>query len=361
MKSVSVLGSGNIGILVAIFLANTSEYHVYLVDKIFSSKTMDELKDISNITLVTKDITQENDLNEVLVIYKSMAIISCLPYFLNLLVAKAAKNHDIHYFDLTEDVGVTRAIRDISHGANKAFVPQCGLAPGFIGIMAHSMALKFNKLDTIKMRVGALPIAPSNALKYSLTWSTDGVINEYGNLCSAIINGRVVELQPLEGFEMLTIDGDTYECFNTSGGLGTLTETYHNKVQNLTYKTIRYPGHCQIVRLLMNDLKLNENRNTLKEIIENAIPKTLHDVIVIDISVVGIKDNIYTEENYTKKIYGQSIYNKQYTAIQSTTASGVCAVVNKVLTNSKNYKGFIKQEDFTITDILESPFGFCYA
>ena len=203
------------------------------------------------------------------------AVISSLPYYCNVAVAEAARRAGIHYFDLTEDVEVTRAVRRIAEGAAQAFVPQCGLAPGFISIAANELIGHFDELRTVKLRVGALPQHPNNVLKYSLTWSTEGLINEYGNPCEAIVDGRRIEVAPLEGLEEIEIDGTLYEAFNTSGGLGSLGETYGARTQNMDYKTMRYPGHCEQMRLLMNDLKLNHDRGTLKRILENAVPQTL--------------------------------------------------------------------------------------
>ena len=114
---------------------------------------------------------------------------------------EAARKAGTHYFDLTEDVEVTRAVRAIATGANHAFVPQCGLAPGFISIAAAELITHFDELRSVKLRVGALPQHPNNVLKYSLTWSTEGLINEYGNPCQAIVDGRVLDVAPLEGLE----------------------------------------------------------------------------------------------------------------------------------------------------------------
>ena len=135
------------------------------------------------------------------------AVISSLPFYCNVAVAEAARRAGIHYFDLTEDVEVTRAVRRISEGASQAFVPQCGLAPGFISIAANELIGHFDELRTVKLRVGALPQHPNNVLKYSLTWSTEGLINEYGNPCEAIVDGRRIEAAPLEGLEEIEIDG----------------------------------------------------------------------------------------------------------------------------------------------------------
>jgi saccharopine dehydrogenase-like NADP-dependent oxidoreductase len=127
------------------------------------------------------------------------AVINALPYHLATTAATQAREAGCHYFDLTEDVAATRAIQQLAEGSPTAFMPQCGLAPGFIGIVAHHLAQSFDTLQEVKMRVGALPAFPTNALKYNLTWSVDGLINEYCHPCEAIRDGRNIEVLPLEG------------------------------------------------------------------------------------------------------------------------------------------------------------------
>jgi saccharopine dehydrogenase-like NADP-dependent oxidoreductase len=276
-------------------------------------------------------------------------------------VAEAARRARLHYFDLTEDVEVTRAVRAIAAGASQAFVPQCGLAPGFISIAAAELITHFDELRAVKLRVGALPQHPNNVLKYSLTWSTEGLINEYGNPCQAVSDGRLIEVAPLEGLEEIEIDGMRYEAFNTSGGLGSLAETHGGQVESMNYKTIRYPGHCEQMRLLMNDLKLNHDRATLKHILENAVPQTLQDVVIVYVAVTGTQDGQLREENYVNKIYPQVIAGRLWSAIQVTTAAGIAAVVDLVLESRGRYSGFVAQEQFRLTDILANRFGHYYA
>ncbi len=218
----------------------------------------------------------------------------------------------------------------------------------------------FDVLDSCLLRVGALPQYVNNALHYALTWSTEGVINEYGNLCHALERGEFVDLQPLQGLESIQLDGLSYEAFNTSGGLGSLAQTYSGKINRLNYKTVRYPGHCEKMRVLMNDLKLNEDRDTLKKILENAIPKTYQDVVLIFVSVTGWKDGVLSEETYISKCYPRTIADLHWSAIQVTTASSVAAVVDCVLANPQRYQGLIKQEDFSLDDFLSNRFGQYY-
>lgn len=361
MHRVLVLGAGKIGSLVACLLSQHGDYEVNLGDLTLDGpKHLVEDLALQRVTPSILDVRHPDAISTFLSTHHVDAIISSLPFFCNPTVAGLALTHELHYFDLTEDVEVTNQVRILSAGASHAFMPQCGLAPGFISIVAHDLMTHFETLDTVKMRVGALPVHPSNALKYSLTWSTDGLINEYGNLCYGIEEGEKIPLQPLEGYETIELDGLLYEAFNTSGGLGTLADSYVGKVRTMNYKTLRYPGHCEKIQLLMKDLKLNEDRETLKRVLEHAIPQTLQDVVLIYASVTGTKDGGFFEENYVKKIYPQCIKGKLWSAIQVTTASSVCCVMDLILKNPSQYHGFITQESVLLKDFLANDFGACF-
>ncbi len=361
MYRVLVLGAGKIGSLIGCLLADSGEYDVHLGDITLEAprRLAKELR-LPHLTPCALDVRKPDTVSKYLKAHAFDAIISALPYFCNPALATLAKSHRLHYFDLTEDIEVMERIRAISARSGRAFVPQCGLAPGFISIAAHELMTRFDTLDTVKMRVGALPVHPSNVLKYSLTWSTDGLINEYGNLCHGIEGGKKVSLLPLEGYETITLDGLLYEAFNTSGGLGTLADTYAGKVTTMNYKTLRYPGHCEKVHLLMKDLKLNKDRDTLKRILENAIPQTTQDVVLIYVAVIGQRRGELFEDTYVKKIYPQEIRGRLWSAIQVTTASGLCAVADLVLGDPATYKGFVTQESFPLDSVLANRFGACY-
>lgn len=362
MQDILVLGAGKIGVLISGLLAECGDYRVQLADlEPGIAAEVAKAHGSANIAAFDLDANNKEALTKHVRQHKPVAVISSLPYFCNLTVAKVARVENLHYFDLTEDVGVTDDVRNLANGSKKVFAPQCGLAPGFISIAANELIQHFESLASVKMRVGALPQHPNNVLKYSLTWSTDGVINEYGNLCQSIVNGVEVDVLPLEGLEMIEIDGTRYEAFNTSGGLGSLGETYGDRVNTMNYKTIRYPGHCEQMRLLMNGLKLNNDRGTLKRILENAVPQTLQDVVVIYAAVTGTQDGEFREENYVNKIYPQVVSGRLWSAIQMTTAGGVCSVLDLVLSNPDNYQGFVAQEEFRLADVLENRFGEIYA
>lgn len=361
MHQVLITGAGKIGSAIACLLAETGEYDIHLADQHFEGDDVLRLKKaLPNIKTIELDVRDRNAIANFLKQNPKQAVISSLPYFLNVNVAEACREHNLHYFDLTEDVAVTKAVKKISQGANTAFVPQCGLAPGFISIVANSLMKKFDDVDTAQLRVGALPENVNNVLQYSLTWSTDGVINEYGNLCHGIENKQNVVLHPLEGLEAIQLDGLLYEAFNTSGGLGSLAELWEGKVNTMNYKTIRYPGHCEKMRFLMNDLKLNSDRDTLKRILENAVPKTYQDIVLVYVSVKGKKHGVFLEENYMNKVYPHIVSGLHWSAIQITTASGICAVVDLVLSNAHKCKGLVLQEQFDYEEFINNRFGRYY-
>ena len=358
MKKILLLGAGKIGSLISCLLSESGDYEVNLADHqdaVIRSLEGDPTQ--SNVNLISLNAADPAMLSGFLKTRPVDAVISSLPYYCNPKVAEVALEHNLHYFDLTEDVEVTRSIRQLSSQAATAFVPQCGLAPGFISIVANDLMGRFDELDRVKLRVGALPVNPSNALKYSLTWSTDGLINEYGNLCYGIENGEEAILQPLEGYETIVVDGLQYEAFNTSGGIGTLVDTYRERVRSMNYKTLRYPGHCEKIRFLMQDMKLERERENLKGILENAVPKTRQDVVLVYVSVSGLQGRELFVENYVKKIYPQTIAGRVWSAIQVTTAGSLCAVVDLVLHGGVGFRGFVTQETIQMSDFLENRFG----
>ena len=271
MLSVVVVGAGHIGSTIASFLADSGDYRVTVLDR--CERSLAALPKHPAIRPRVGDAGSHDTL--VGCMDGAFAVLSAAPYHQTVKIAEAARVARVHYLDLTEDVASTRVVKALAVGAETAFIPQCGLAPGFISIVAADLAARFDALHDLRLRVGALPKYPSNALNYNLTWSTDGVINEYCEPCEAIVDGQLRHTRALEELESFSLDGVTYEAFNTSGGLGSLCETLAGKVRNLNYRTIRYPGHAAIMKALLNDLRLRDRRDLLKDILEHAVPVTL--------------------------------------------------------------------------------------
>jgi saccharopine dehydrogenase-like NADP-dependent oxidoreductase len=199
-------------------------------------------------------------------------------------------------------------------------------------------------------------------MKYNLTWSTDGLINEYGNPCEAIHEGRRIDVLPLEGLEHFSLDGIDYEAFNTSGGVGTLCDTLAGQARCLDYKTIRYRGHRDLIAFLMNELRLNSRRDLLRDILENSIPMTPQDVVLIFCTATGWKEGRLTQITDARKIYHGNFRGTAASAIQITTASAICAAVDLHASGMLAVKrGFVRQEQIPLATFLANRFGTAYA
>lgn len=357
MKDVMLLGAGKIGAVITEFLSSTDDYNVTVVD--LDDDNLSRLPQRDNVRTLHVDVTDKTAL--VNAMRGQFAVLSAMPYYVTRHVAQAAAEAEVHYLDLTEDIATTNIVKALAKNSPKAFIPQCGLAPGFITIAAYELAKKFDTLDNLHLRVGALPKYPSNALKYNLTWSTDGLINEYCNPCEAIVEHKLMQVPPLEELETFSLDGVDYEAFNTSGGLGTLCETLGKKVRNLNYRTVRYPGHRDIMKMLLHDLRLKDHQDLLKQILEEALPITYQDVVLVFVTVTGKKDGILIQESYVNKIYSKEINGHLWSGIQITTAAGICAVLDLLANDLLPQQGFIKQEDILFDDFINNRFGRYYA
>ncbi|MCR9202729.1 MAG: saccharopine dehydrogenase NADP-binding domain-containing protein [Planctomycetaceae bacterium] len=359
MHKVLLLGAGKIGRAIAAFLTDSGEYDVLVGDA--SETALQKLTTYADVKTRALDATSAEQLRDAM--QDRDSVLSALSFSFNPLIAQVATETQTSYFDLTEDVETTRRVRAYAERCvpGRILMPQCGLAPGFISIVAWNLAQQFQSLDRVHMRVGALPQYPSNLLKYNLTWSTDGLINEYCNPCEAIHEGRLVDVLPMEGLESFSLDGVRYEAFNTSGGLGSLCETLEGKVRELNYRTIRYQGHRDLMQLLLKDLRMTEKRDQLKSLLEDAVPVTYQDVVIVFVNVSGMQNGQFTQVSDARKIYHQEIAGHHWGAIQITTAAGICAALDLHATGKLPSTGFVRQEDVRFDEFIANRFGGYYA
>lgn len=358
MHQVLLLGGGKIGRMIAHILTSSGDYKVKVGDH--DAAVLERISSQSQVETVQLEAVNHDDL--VNAMQGCDSVISALSFRFNPGVAEAALKTGTSYFDLTEDVETTRRVRNTASQAkpNQIFMPQCGLAPGFISIVAYDLTRQFDRIDRVHMRVGALPQFPIGELKYNLTWSTDGLINEYCNPCEAIQEQQRIEVLPLEGLEHFSLDGVRYEAFNTSGGLGTLCETLAGSVRELNYKTVRYLGHRHLMLFLINELRMSDRRTMLKDILEHSVPITFQDVVVTFCTVSGWRSDDLVQISDARKIYAKSINGENWSAIQITTAAGICAVLDLHVAGKLPGRGFVRQEDVSFGDFLSNRFGVAY-
>ncbi len=349
-KKIAVLGLGKIGSLAATLL-HQSGFEVTGLDAKLPNKSFP-------FSTSKLDLSSNSNLDD---IFKPFdAVLSCLPYHLNIEIAKCAHDLGLHYFDLTEDVPTTNAILELSKTAKAIMAPQCGLAPGFIGIVGAHLAEQFDDIRAIKLRVGALPQHPTGDLGYAFNWSPEGVVNEYLNDCEVIENGVRKMVSPMEWQETIFINGMKLEAFTTSGGLGTMCDTYKGRAQNLDYKTMRYPGHVKLMNFFFHDLLMREDRKKAGEILTNAKPPVDDDVVYVHAAAEGIIDGNLQRKEFVRAYYPLEIAGEMRTAISWTTSASVSAIIEMVANGMLPEKGFVMQEKIPLDNFLKTTNGALY-
>ena len=289
------------------------------------------------------------------------AVLSCLPYDLNLGIATAAHELGLHYFDLTEDVSTTQAILELGKSSKGLLAPQCGLAPGLVGIVGAHLAEQFEQVRSIRLRVGALPQNPTGLLSYAFNWSPEGVVNEYLNDCEVIEEGQHKWVSPLEWIEKIYVNGILLEAFTTSGGLGTMCETYLGRVENLDYKSMRYPGHAELMNFFFHELLMRERREVAGDILTHAKPPVDEDVVHFHVSAEGNLEGRLQRKEFVRSYYPLEIAGRVWTAIAWTTSASVCAVIEMVTKGYLPDAGFLKQENIPLTKFMQTRNGQYFA
>ncbi len=347
MKKVVVLGLGKVGGLAALLLKEVG----------FDVIGFDQTVKASAFPFETFSADLSSPDNLATRLKGSDAVLSCLPYHLNTMVATTAHAAGMHYFDLTEDVATTKSIMELAKTSKGVMAPQCGLAPGFVGIVGADLISQFDECRSCRMRVGALPQNPTGLMGYSFNWSPEGVVNEYLNDCEVLEDGEIKWVSPMEWKEKLYIDGVELEAFTTSGGLGTMCETYLGKVPNIDYKTMRYPGHMDQMNFFFHELLMRERRQQAGEILINAKPPVDDDIVYVHVSAEGLIEGKLQRKEFVRGYKPLELAGTLRTAIAWTTSSSVVAVIKMVFDGTLPGSGFLKQEDIPLSTFLKTETG----
>jgi saccharopine dehydrogenase-like NADP-dependent oxidoreductase len=385
MKSVLVLGAGKVGKSVAELLlgAGGGAYRVTVADRDEANLRTAE-SNLQRLKGLVKHgvefAIRRVDVSDMAAVRGVMAghdyVVCMLPFNFVAGIAELANELGVHYFDVTEDVETTDRVRAIAEQgrAKVALVPQCGLAPGYIAIAANDIARDFSEIHDLTLRVGALPQFPTNQLKYNITWSTAGVVNEYCEPCRVMLGGKTVAVPALEGLENFSFEGVEYEAFYTSGGVGSLIESMAEKGKvsaetKIAYKTIRYPGHNTLMKFLLQDLRLgNEHaaptakgrvfdRALAVDLLDQGIAATTQDVVVLFVNCIGIRNGRREQVNFKRAVKSRELWGRVWPAIELTTAAGVCWMVELHRTGKLPATGLVKQEQATVEMFGGMEFG----
>ena len=375
---IGIVGAGKIGSSIYELLVSADfGYQVSVADQVERRWNIPE-ENYTQLT-ITKP-TYEGDCVQFKEFVKGKSIIiNALPYYQNINLYKDCCEFNVPYFDLSEDGSLDNYIKELcqtglrSHSEIPFTMRYCGLAPGMSSIVAFDLLKKLSKPQTLKIRVGALSQNADNKLRYYTSWSAEGLVNEYMGDCQVVRRGRQTTVPALCGYEKITIAQHDYECFHTSGGIGTLAKSIESRYNpfgdppstiHADYKTVRRIGHHHYVDFLFNDLQLDQV--TLTSIFNSCIPQTRKDVVILYVTVYGSGDDThyydtqYSERTYLKVFKPETINGRYMTAIEYTTAIGMLAMVELYLKEKLPQEGYVKQESVKLTDALYTIFGNYY-
>jgi lysine 6-dehydrogenase len=233
------------------------------------------------------------------------AAISCVNYWYNVGLSRAAIETKTNFCDLGGNnyvVDEQLALDEQAKAAGVNIIPDCGLAPGMVSVLAMHGANRFDEVEEIHIRVGGLPQNPQPPLNYQLVFSVEGLINEYIEVARVIRDGKISEVESMTEIESLSFDGfPPLEAFQTSGGTSTLPDTFLGKVRELDYKTIRYAGHCDKFKTMI-DLGLCRSeeievdgakvkpRRLFGELLQKNLPADGPDYVLVRLDFAGIKE-----------------------------------------------------------------------
>jgi lysine 6-dehydrogenase len=284
--------------------------------------------------------------------------ISCVVYSNNLRLAKAAIEARTNFCDLGGNnavVDAELALNEEARAAGINIIPDCGLAPGMVSVLAAHGASRFDHLDAIHIRVGGLPLTPRPPLNYQIVFSVEGLINEYVEPARVIRGGQIAEVPSMTEIEGLSFSHpyEKMEAFQTSGGTSTLPETFLGKLKELDYKTIRFPGHCEQFKLLM-DLGLASSdaieidgtpvrpRRMLGELLQRHLPADGPDVVLIRVEFKGLMDGRAKTLRYD--IIDRFDEATGLSAMMRTTAFPASIIAQMMARGDIKQKGAIPQE-----------------
>ena len=355
---VLVLGAGKMAQgIVYDLLKNENIEKLYIVDmsKIVLFNLTKKFGDrrIECKVIAVKDIEQLRPLFE-----ETDGVLSAIPYDYNAMLSQLAIETQTHFVDLGGNNSIVSQqflLHEKAVAAGIGIVPDCGLAPGMVSVISALAVSKLSKVKSLEIRVGGLPLTPSPPLNYSIVFSIHGLINEYIEPALILQDGHIKQIPSLTEVEKLEFPQPfgTMEAFYTSGGSSTLPETYKGKINNLDYKTIRYSGHCQLMKSFadlgfMNDEDINVDgypftkRRLFEKMLSTSLPYDEEDVVLIRITAQGEADGEEKTVQFQAVEYGDT--EAGLSAMMRTTAFSAAIILQMLMDNRIQDRGVLYQE-----------------
>ena len=302
-----ILGAGRMGLGAAFDLTHNSPVEDVTIADVDIERARAVVATVKSDRLKPVQVDVTNQADVVALMRGHDAAISCVGYYHNLQLAQCAIEARVNFCDLGGNNTVVDAELALDAAACAAginIIPDCGLAPGMVSVLAEHGAARFTTLDEIHIRVGGLPQQPKPPLDYQIIFSVDGLINEYVERARVIRDGAITDVESMTELERLEFPAPfgMLEAFQTSGGTSTLPDCFHGRVRELDYKTIRYPGHCEKFRTMIDlgltssdpieiDGVLTTARRAFSEMLLRNLPAGEPDVVLVRLDFRGIVDN----------------------------------------------------------------------
>ena len=337
MNKIAIFGAGKIGTAVYKMVLEFNKYHIYhsnsmrkpIAEPMVFDKSLppNNINHLQHFTFLDVEDSSPQSIAYRLKDLDLQVVINCLPFFLNEKLAQASILANCHYIDFTEDDAMSEKVRNLYKMTNLKCITKCGLAPGFINYVGADLVQGLEK-SGLYIYVGALPRVISNYSEdkpnYDLSWSVDGLVNEYIQPAKVKDWNKIQYVKPLQCIETVLIDGVKYESAITSGGVGTLPEDLEN-VEDVYYQTLRYPGHYDWVKREIYNT--DGDFDKLKESFLQHFTYNDDIVIVTLAEACGFVGAQATKRTWSSKYYGKN----GLSAIQATTAAGGVAILEMLI------------------------------
>lgn len=346
---VSIFGAGKVGTALASTLARHPQFAVDVID--CADDAIDRLRALK-LPVGIRSYRHRDQLPALLA--DSAVTVAAVPEHTVPEIALAATQAGTHYLDFSPARARTREILTPLVG-KRAVMTGCGVSPGIIDNVTSGLLGSFSPVNDLTIRVGSIPRFPTNRLGYGQIWNVDSLIDEYTRPSAAIRDGQAVNLAALEGYEEIRIDGVTYEAFVTSGGLDNLTILAEAGPRNITFKTLRYPGHLHHMRFLLDDLGLRNRRDMLRSLLMNALPEIADDLLLLAVTVRGVKQHKASEQTIVYRFQAGNCAGPS-NALNSVAAGYAASILSLLQSGKIASNGFVEHHRFGTSELMASDF-----
>lgn len=354
MAKIAIVGAGRVGTAAAKILLTLTDHEIVFID--ISEEALAaafeacvKLPRASVRVAMSPDVPvtlyRAEGVDELRATFASLdtnVVLCTTPFNINVDVATLCAELEMHYVDFTEDNTVTETINRLDIGNGLTFIPQTGLAPGLVNYIGLSLFESLGEPHLLELRVGALPQVSFGPAHYAVTWSVEGLINEYIHPALRLENGELQCADPLTDLQSVIVNGVQYECFNTAGGVGMLSA--YAKVPNVQYKTLRFPGHLAFLKKFLGTLTFEDAVAKAKE----SFVTTRDDVVVLAAQAVDVNG-----KSASAGLHFYPCEDLDLTALELTTA-GIGVAVVELLLDGKLQSGILNASQIPFDDLMQT-------